>query len=181
MAFEWTTLIATGSGAVIALTGTLLNDHLRDRRETRHGRQSRTRDLYAEFIVAAGICHTRLRQLAQDPGSRPDLETAVRDALIEAGIYEIRERLFIDASETVAAAGQTLYERLRDLRRAVANGASWSSREFHDVYHPYLDAAWGYRAAVRKELGSVPFAPSVFGWVTLNGTATCPVCLSIAT
>ncbi|MEV0404116.1 hypothetical protein [Actinoallomurus sp. NPDC050550] len=52
----WTTSIATGSGAVIALTGALLNDHLRDRRETRHSRQSRTRDLYAEFIVAAGIC-----------------------------------------------------------------------------------------------------------------------------
>ncbi|MEV5751546.1 hypothetical protein AB0L00_27300 [Actinoallomurus sp. NPDC052308] len=181
MAIEWTTLVATGSGAVIALAGTLLNDHLRDRRETRRGRQTRSRDLYAQFIVAAGACHTRLRQIAQEPGGQPDLDAVTRDALTEAGIHEIRERLFIDATENVAAAGQTLYERLRDLRRAVAEGASWSSREFHDVYHPYLDAAWGYRAAVRKELGSAPFVPSAFGWVTLNGAATCPVCQSIET
>ncbi|MEV5709986.1 hypothetical protein [Actinoallomurus sp. NPDC052274] len=180
MAIEWTTLVATGSGAVIALAGTLLNDHLRDRRESRRSGRTRARDLYVEFIVAAGACHTRLRRIAQEPGGRPDLDAATREALVEAGIHEIRERLFIDASENVAAAGQALYERLRDLRRAVAEGASWSSRDFHDVYHPYLDTAWGYRAAVRKELGSVPFEPSVFGWVTLNGAATCPVCGSNA-
>jgi hypothetical protein len=181
MALEWTTLIATGSGAVIALAGTFMNDHLRDRRETRRSRETRARDLYVEFIVAAGVCHTRLRRLAQESSSQFDLDTATRDALIEAGISEIRERLFIDASENVAAAGQALYERLRALRRAVAGGAPWSSREFHDVYHPYLDAAWSYRAAVRRELGSMPFAPSVFGWATLNGSATCPVCLITAT
>jgi hypothetical protein len=54
MALEWTTLITTGSGAAVALAGTLLNDHPRDRRETRRGRETRSRDLYVEFIMAAG-------------------------------------------------------------------------------------------------------------------------------
>lgn len=177
---DWTTLVATAAGAVIAFAGTILADRLRQRRESEQTRESRSRDLYVQFIVSAGACHTRLRQIAESQGEHPDLDASTLAAFTETGVYEKRERLFIDATETVAAAGQALFEGLRELRKAVSGGASWSSPAFHKVYHPYLDAAWNYRAAVRQELGSAPVSPSVFGWVSLNGMATCPICQSVA-
>lgn len=177
---DWTTLIATGSGAVIALAGTVVSEQLRHRRANQRSRESRSRDVYVQFIVAAGACHTRLREITQLSVS-VDRAAATQEAFTAAGIYPIRERLFIDASDRVAAAGQALFERLRAVRKAVEAGAAWSSVEFHEVYHPYLDAAWNYRAAVRSELGSAPISPEVFGWVSLNGAATCPVCRTAVT
>lgn len=175
-AMEWATLLATGIGAVSALAGAILAEQVRHRRELQRGRQSRGRELYVEFITTAGVCHTRLRQLAEGGAGDVDLEAASRAALNDAGIYEAREKLFIDASDQVAGAGQAMFEGLRALRRVVASGATWSSLELHAVYHPYLDAVWQYRAAVRRELGAAPIEPSLFGWPTLNSLAICAVC-----
>jgi hypothetical protein len=175
---DWSTLAAAAAGAVIALTGTILIDQLRRRHEIEESRAARSRDLYVQFTVSAGACHTQLRQIALSPDTHTDLDARTRAAFINAGIYELRERLFIDASDKVAAAGQAMFAGLRELRHAVADGATWSSPAFHKIYHPYLDAAWAYRSAVREELGSAPISPTVFGWVSLDGAATCPICRS---
>ncbi|MEV7374551.1 hypothetical protein AB0O51_27185 [Streptomyces sp. NPDC090301] len=50
-----------------------------------------------------------------------------------------------------------------DLRRAVAASTGISTPAFHDVYHPYLDAVWAYREAVRNELEGYDLTPTVFG------------------
>ncbi|GAA4704008.1 hypothetical protein Prum_021940 [Phytohabitans rumicis] len=168
--------MATIGGAAIAFTGTVLADRLRHRNEVDSSRRQRRRDLYVDFIVAAGLCHTRLRQLAEHNDSGTDQEQRSRAALTEAGIYEARERLFIDGTPAVTATGQTMFERLRALRRAVGNGAKMTSAEFHEAYHPYLAAVWAYRAAVRRELGSTALAPSTFGWPGWDGSETCSVC-----
>ncbi|MFG3699524.1 hypothetical protein ACGF5C_16615 [Micromonospora sp. NPDC047620] len=177
---DWTTLIATLGGAAIAFTGTLLADFLRHRNERDRGQEARSRDLYIQFIVAAGICHTRLREIAQSADQHANREIDSRSALAEARIYEIRERLFIDAAPAVAAAGQIMFERLRAMRKVVANGASLTSPELHESYHPYLEAVWNYRAAVREELKNKSLSLSDFGWPVWNGSTTCSVCLSIA-
>jgi hypothetical protein len=175
---DWGTLIATIGGAMIAISGTVLADRLRTRHEDGRGVVTRRREVYIQFITAAGTCHTQLRRLAQDPTASTRLEAASRAALTDAGLYEIRERFFIDASFAVAGAGQTMFERLRELRRAVASGASLSSPAFHDAEHPYLEAVWSYRVSVRKELEGEGLAPAVFGWAAWDGRERCPVCLS---
>ncbi|PWI44785.1 CchlQ [Streptomyces sp. ICBB 8177] len=174
---EWGTLVATLGGAVIAMSGTLLADRLRARKEDDRGLGSRRREVYLEFIAATGVAHARLRELAQSAVSTTaGLDGASRDALAEAGVHQVRERLFIDASAPVAAAGQRMFERLRALRAAVAAGATLSSRAFHDAYHPYIDAVWAYRVAVREELEGRPLVPAVFGWSTWDGTERCALC-----
>jgi len=135
---DWGTLAATVSGAVIAISGTVLADRLRTRDEDDRGLEARRREVYIAFITAAGASHAQLRQLVQDPGTTTDLEAASRAALTDAGLYEVRERLFIDARSEVAGAGQAMFERLRELRRAAAAGVSLASPGFHDAYHPYL-------------------------------------------
>jgi hypothetical protein len=161
---------------VIAISGTVLADRLRTRHEDGRGAETRRREVYIQFITAAGICHARLRQLAQDPDAAADLEADSRAALTDAGLYEIRERLFIDASSAVAGAGQTMFERLRELRHAIAAGASQSSSAFHEAEHPYLAAVWAYRVAVRKELEGEGLSPAVFGWAAWDGKERCPIC-----
>ncbi|MFB6438273.1 CchlQ [Streptomyces sp. NPDC056411] len=173
---DWGTLVATVSGGLIAISGTVFADRLRHRHETDRNSETRRRAVYIEFIGAAGVCHARLRQIAQDPEAEDDVAVAARGALREAGIHEVRERLFIDASTAVAGAGQVMFERLRAVQRVVAGGARQTSAAFHDVYHPYLDAVWAYRVAVRRELEGGDFAPAAFGWEEWDGRDRCAVC-----
>ncbi|MEV0495641.1 CchlQ [Streptomyces atratus] len=128
--------------------------------------------MYIEFIAAAGAAHTQLRQLAQVPDAATDLESASRAALADARLYEVRERLFIDAGATIAGAGQAMFEQLRALRSAVAAGAPVSSPAFH----PYIAAVWAYRVAVRDELEGHSLSPAVFGWHAWDGRERCPLC-----
>ncbi|MFJ9416921.1 MULTISPECIES: CchlQ [unclassified Streptomyces] len=173
---DWGTLVATVSGGLMAISGTVLADRLRQRHETDRGSEARRRAVYIEFITAAGVCHTRLRRIAQDPAAEPDPDAAARAALNDAAIHEVRERLFIDATTGIAGAGQEMFERLRALQRAVAAGAGHTSPAFHDVYHPYLSAVWAYRVAVRTELEGEALTPRVFGWDEWDGTDRCALC-----
>jgi hypothetical protein len=172
---DWGTLGATVSGAVIAISGTVLADRLRHRREVDRGVDERRRAVYTELITTAGTCHARLRRLAQAPPDA-DRETAARAALTEAAIYEARERLFIDASDGVARAGQAMFERLRALQRAVAGGAGEDADAFHDANHDYIDAVWNYRSAVRHELQGDTLSPALFGWTAWDARDRCPTC-----
>ncbi|MEW1905604.1 CchlQ [Streptomyces sp. NPDC086147] len=175
---EWGTLVATVGGGLIAMAGAVLADRLRTGQEHRRGLQERRRDVYTEFIAAAGAAHTELRRLAQngDGAGADGLEEASRSALTDARVYEVRERLFLDGSAGVTRAGQTMFEHLRALRRTVAGGAGISDPAFHDVYHPYLDAVWAYREAVRDELEGRALAPADFGWSAWDGRERCPHC-----
>ncbi|MFF3746509.1 CchlQ [Streptomyces kronopolitis] len=173
---DWGTLLATLSGGVIAISGTVLADRLRHRREGERTSEARRRAVYIEFITAAGVGHARLRQIAQSPEEEADPDAAARAALSDAGIREVRERLFIDATTDIAGAGQAMFERLRVLQRVVGAGARQTSPAFHDAYHPYLDAVWAYRVAVREELEGTSFGPAAFGWEEWDGTDRCAVC-----
>ncbi|MFE7483830.1 CchlQ [Streptomyces sp. NPDC012600] len=173
---DWGTLVATVGGGFIAISGTVLADHLRQRHEKDRGAAERRRAVYIEFISAVGECHSRLRQIAQDQDTSLDPDRAARTALSEAAVHEVRERLFIDASAEVAGAGQAMFARLRAVQRVVATGATPTSAAFHDAYHPYLDAVWAYRVAVRKELEGRTFAPESFGWDAWDGKGRCVIC-----
>ncbi|WP_322751602.1 MULTISPECIES: CchlQ [unclassified Frankia] len=173
---DWTTLVATLGGGALALSGTILADVLRHHDEKDRSREANRRSLYIDFVSAVGVCHTRLRQIAEGSETPSNREVSTRAALADAGIYEARERLFIDATSTVAGAGQAMYEQLRALRRVVAAGASISSASFHDAYHPYLDAVWHYRRYVREELGTKALSPDTFGWPSWNGRERCDLC-----
>jgi hypothetical protein len=172
-------MVATLSGGSLAITGTMLADHLRHRREDGRGTGERRRAVYIAFISAAGDCHARLRAFAQEPDRAA--AASARESMDEAGLYEARERLYIDASAAVAGAGQAMFEQLRSLQRTVAAGAVPDSAEFHAAYHPYIGAVWRYRVAVRQELEGRSLVPEVFGWSSWDGTDRCARCGPAAT
>ncbi|SDK17269.1 CchlQ [Streptomyces indicus] len=172
---DWGTLIAAVSGGTLAMAGTVLADHLRHRHEQDRGLGERRRAVYLDFIAAAEGCHAKLRAL------RPDAEPEVlareaRAALADSGIYEARERLFIDASAASASAGQAMFEQLRRLQRTVGEGARPESAAYHDAYHAYIGSVWAYRVAVRGELDGKALGPGEFGWQRWDGRDRCELC-----
>ncbi|MET9093532.1 CchlQ [Streptomyces cyaneofuscatus] len=173
---DWGTLVATVSGGFIAISGTVLADHLRRRHENDREAAERRRAVYIEFISAVGDCHSRLRQIAQDRDAATDPDGAARAALSETAVHEVRERFFIDASADVAGAGQAMFAQLRAVQRVVGTGAGHTSAAFHEAYHPYLDRVWAYRVAVREELRDRTFSPASFGWDDWDGKDRCPIC-----
>src|SRR5690242_18176422 len=98
---------------MIAISGTVLADRLRTRHEDGRGVVTRRREVYLQVFTAAGTSHTQLPALAQYPTASTQLAATSRAALTDASRYKIRERFFIDASFTVAGAGQTMFDRLR--------------------------------------------------------------------
>ncbi|MBC9715062.1 CchlQ [Streptomyces sp. TRM66268-LWL] len=172
---DWGTLVAAVSGGSLAMAGTVLADHLRHRHEQDRGLGERRRAIYLDFIAAAEVCHTRLRAL-RDAGADTDLAAESRAALAASGIYEARERLFIDASTGAASAGQAMFEQLRRFQRTVGEGHAPESAAYHDAYHSYIGAVWDYRVAVRGELDGKPLAPAEFGWRRWDGRDRCELC-----
>ncbi|MFI6938758.1 CchlQ [Streptomyces sp. NPDC050418] len=170
---DWGTLIAAVSGGTLAVAGTVLADHQRRRHERDQGVGERRRAIYLEFIAAAGVCHAALRAL--DPAD-DDVAAKARAALADCGIYEARERLYIDASAAVAGAGQKMFEQLSALQRVVGSGAHPDSVPYHDAYHRYIGSVWAYRVAVRGELDGKALEPGEFGWKRWDARDRCELC-----
>ncbi len=72
----------------------------------------------------------------------------------------------------MAKRGQEMFERLRSLRLV----AGVDSAAFHGAYHPYIEAVWAYRVAVREELEGQALSPAVFGRASWDSRARCQVC-----
>src|SRR3954463_3889355 len=118
-------LIATTVGAAIALSGTLLADVRRDRRQRDRDNQQLRREVYVGFALALNTAHDTLRQVGNGPATGDERRTAAGRALGE--VYGARERLLMIATEPVAVAGEAAFLRLGDIRNAVRDGATTKS------------------------------------------------------
>jgi hypothetical protein len=155
MPVDWTPLLSTIAGAVIAFSGTVAADHLR-RRDSRHrysyGERQRA---YTESVLALGAGMEALR--AAGVASRADRRRDAADAaLTAAGVYVARERLLMVAVTPVAEAAEAAFTALIRVRDAVRAGATTGSAEFHGAFHPFEDALWQLRERIRDDLGAPP-------------------------
>ena len=181
-------LIATASGAVIALSGTLLADIRRDRQQRDRDGGHVRREVYVGFALALNAAHDGLRQLgdaaeaeaeaANGTGNEAANErpAAANRVLTEAGLYGARERLLMIATAPVAAAGEAVFLRLGGIRDVIRAGARTESQEYHDAYHQWAEAVWRFRMAVRSELGQPALTSIGFeetGWSEREECAFC--------
>ncbi|MFI7504232.1 hypothetical protein ACIBVL_38295 [Streptomyces sp. NPDC049687] len=151
---EWTTLAATGLGALVGVGSTLLADRVRWRRE----RAERTRQERKEIYVT---CLTKYRQAYEDmyaAASRPPegvaREAAVREAFRASGCDEVRESALICAPQALSDVLETVYETLRDLLEVLARGEPpLDSPAFQERRLRHGKAVWAARAAMRRDLG----------------------------
>src|SRR5687767_9773382 len=90
-------IIATATGAVIALAGTLLADVRRDRRQRNRDDEQFRRETYVVFVLALNAAHSVLREVGDSTAPGDDRRLAVNRALTEAGLFGARERFLMTA------------------------------------------------------------------------------------
>lgn len=181
MASDWVPIVSTAGGAIIALAGTLVAGVRTDRSQRSRDREAERLATYAEFAVALDGAHGALREVARDETAGLDRYTKASAAVHDSKIYSIRERLLMSGSSDLVQAGEQAFLRLVATRNAVRDGVRQSTREFHDLYHPYADALWTFRIAVRREMGQVPFVPDDVGKVSWSERETYPRCAASVT
>lgn len=173
---DWFTLLATVAGGTAALLGTVLAHSLGSREERKRENSTERRDSYIAYLIALDAAHSRLRQLA-DPDDPPaDLEVQVRRAMAESRVYETRERLLLVGNPAVMAPMERVHARLAELRKAISRGAKLYTMPYHDAYHPYAEALWYLRTAIRKDLGAAALSPSDLDKQSWDSQANCEFC-----
>jgi hypothetical protein len=125
---------------------------------------------YVEFV------HAVLHDVARSRAIR-----AARDAAADAVGGPTRrvrwERLVTTAgAPAVVTASERLLLRLGGIYEAVRAGARPDSEQYHRAYHPFTDALWAFRLAVRTELGQSPLTPQALGRVDWSNQERCANC-----
>jgi hypothetical protein len=115
-------------------------------------------DICVGFVLALDDAHHGLRECARGRHTG-DLVSAADQAVHESGIYARRECLLILGSPALAAAGETVFLALVNIRTAIKQGARTDVREYRDAYHVFADAMWAFRGAVRAELSQAALPP----------------------
>jgi len=169
-------LLATATGAVIALSGTLLADVRRDRRQRDRDIDQIRRETCVGFVLAVNAAHAGLRDVGYSSVQGDDRRDAVHRAVTEAGLYGARERLLMTAPAALVTAGETTFARLVAIRNAITDGAKTRSREYHDAYHPFATALWQFRLAVRADFGQEGFTPASVDRTSWSEIETCVFC-----
>lgn len=173
---DWLTLFATVAGGAAALLGTVLAHSLGSREERKRENVAERRDSYISYLIALDAAHSRLRQLADPDDPPPDLEVQVRRAMAESRVYETRERLLLVGNPPVMAPMERVHDRLAQLRKAISGGAKLFTLPYHEAYHPYAEALWHLRAAIRKDLGVPALSPSDLDKQSWDSQAHCDFC-----
>jgi hypothetical protein len=134
------------------------------------------RSAYMGFVLAVDGALEALRDVARS-GAGTAVRCAVADRLAaDTRLYAQRERLLATGAPAVVAAAERLFLRLFRFRDAVRDGARPEDEEYHRVYHPFADALWEFRLAVRTELGQPPFSPQAMECVDWSGHERCANC-----
>jgi hypothetical protein len=169
-------IVAAATGAVIALSGTLLADLRRDRRQRDRDDEQVRRETCVDFVLALNAAHTALRAAGNSSEQGDDRRAAANRALTEADVFGARERLLMTAPASLVAAGETTFARLIAIRNAITGGAKTRSQEYHDAYHPFAEALWRFRLAVRADFRLHAFTPESVDHTSWSELEDCTFC-----
>ncbi|WP_319459585.1 hypothetical protein [Micromonospora sp. RTP1Z1] len=119
---DWMPLASTAAGAVIALSGTLLVDLRRDRDTRSRDRGQDAWQNSIDFALALDSAPSYLRDVAQDRTDATNLHQAAGRALVQARLYQARERLLMSAPPDLVTSGEEAFRRLIGIRDAIRGG-----------------------------------------------------------
>ncbi|MCM0676897.1 hypothetical protein NCC78_19715 [Micromonospora phytophila] len=173
---DWLPLASTAAGAVIALSGTLLVDLRRERDVRSRDREVDSWRNSIDFALALDSAHSLLRDVAQTGAAAADLHQAAGRALVEARLYQARERLLMSGTPDLVTAGEAAFRRLIGIRDVIRAGATVPSNEYHDAYHRYAEAIWSFRMMVRRHFGHQTMRPQHFDLTNWSGREDCDDC-----
>jgi Sec-independent protein translocase protein TatA len=159
---QWTTLLATLLGAVVAMGTSLLVEARKDHRElllesrkhkrdvTSEWRKTR-RDLYAGFLAVLTQARSELRHLSENP-EMPEAERTQMVRRAFARCYELRYQLELFAPAEVVNPALAYFRCVRSFRNAVGRGMRHTDQEFERHAEQMKDTLADARNAMRKDL-----------------------------
>ena len=145
------------------------------------GPRPHPRSSYVGFVLAVDAVHAALGEVARSRANRATRFDAANRALNDSGLIGQRERLLAAGAPAVVAAGERLFLRLLGIQDAVRAGARADAEEYHLAYHPFADALWAFRLAVRTELGRPPLTPQALDRADWSDHERCANCTQSAT
>ena len=169
-------MVAAAVGAVIALAGTLLGGARTDRSQRRRSLETDRLQAYVQFVLALDKAHAALREVARKEASDPDRYAAAVQGVDGSGLYGTREQLLLSGSPNLVKAAEVAFSRLVAVRNAVRDGAALPDEAYHDAYHAFAEALWGFRMAARGEIGQPQFSPAELDRVSWSEREQCSVC-----
>lgn len=172
----WIPVVAAAVGGVIAFAGTLLGGVRSDRNQRRRQLETDRLHAYVEFVLALDKAHAALRDVARKTIPDTDRYTVATQDVDASGLYGTREQLLLSGSPHSVKAAEVAFMRLIEIRNAVGGGAALSDERYHDAYHAFAEALWGFRMAARGELGQPGLAPAELERVSWSEREHCPVC-----
>jgi len=144
------------------------------------GAHPHARSTYVGFVLAVDAAHAALVDVAHSRVNRAARDAAADRAVSEPSLHGQRERLLASAAPAVVTAGERLFLRLIGVYEVVRAGARLDSEAYHRAYHPFADALWAFRLAVRSELGKPPLTPQALGRVDWSDHERCANCTQSA-
>lgn len=151
---QWSSLIATALGAIIAFSGGTLSEILRSHRDDKKNRTEAKHQIAVDFLLAANRAHGQVSQLARHPIDSPQLPKAARGAVGDSGIYDARERILISAPPTVALAAEKVFASVITFRNVIISDPQEDSPAYREARDDFEQAIWSFRQAVRGEIGN---------------------------
>lgn len=115
------------------------------------------------FVLALDRAHGGLRGVARTPLQGIPRRDAANRIVDESGLYAARERVLVSCGVEQLAAAEAAFLRLIGIRDAVRSGAELESPSYHDAYHPFAEALWKLRMALRAAAGQSPVSPTAVG------------------
>ncbi|MFD0448694.1 hypothetical protein ACFQ10_50235 [Streptomyces indonesiensis] len=155
---EWTTLIATLLGAIIAMASTLLIEVRKDRREAQGEWRRSKRELYAGYLATLAQVRSELQLLILDR-DMPDDERPVAARRAFARCYDLRYQVEILAPRSVVDPALTYFRAVRRLRDAAGASLGRQEVEREDPFN-VIGTLEAVREAMRKDMGTDALAAS---------------------
>jgi hypothetical protein len=150
--------------------------------DVQHGGPAHATTTYVAFVhaVLRDVARSRATRAARDAAATRTARDAADRAVGLPARYARREPLLAPGAPAVVTASERLLLRLGGIYEAVRAGARPDSEQYHRAYHPFTDALWTFRLAVRTELGQPPLTPQVLGRVDWSDQERCANCTQSA-
>ncbi|MEV4080421.1 helix-turn-helix domain-containing protein [Nonomuraea fuscirosea] len=128
------------------------------------------------FLCTLDSAHVALRDVAKTPSRAPDRERAATSTIQEAGLHKARELLLVSGSTSLVQTGESAFLHLIAIRNAIRRGARLNSPEYHREYHPFAEALWSFRMALRVDFGQAPLLPESLNRADWSDRDRCDIC-----
>lgn len=149
----WLSLAATIVGALVAISGGILNDFFKTRRDDRKAMSQDKYKITIEFILAANRAVGFLRRVNKNDIEAASLAAVARNAVGNSGLYDAREQVLMSAPHDIAVAAERAFQAIRAIRDIIGGGTEVNSLEYRQAYMRYSEAIWSVRQNARANLG----------------------------